>query len=111
MSRKLTFAVLSLAAAAAALPASANVGKDQFAATLGVNPDLYTMSELIRLDDALGENDLTTARAILDGDIRPNGSDVPVVNAATVQLAASLGVDPADHTPAELARMHTDRFD
>ena len=110
MSRKLTFAVLSLAAAAAALPASANIGKDQFAATLGVDGDLYTMGELIRLDQALEENDLTTARAILDGDLRQGLGDVPEVTAATVQLAASLGVDPADHSPAELARMHTDRF-
>ncbi|PRY92809.1 hypothetical protein BCF33_1663 [Hasllibacter halocynthiae] len=108
MLRNTTLAILALAVSAAALPAAANVGKDQFAATLGVDPDAYTTGELIRLDDALSENDLTTARAILNGDLRDTGPGG--TTPAMRQMAASLGVNVEDYSAAELARLHTDRF-
>ena len=43
----LTAAIAALVAA----PAIADPGKDQFAGVLGVDGDLYTMSELIRLEN------------------------------------------------------------
>ena len=101
----LPIVALSLMAA----PALADPGKDQYAATLGVQADLYTMSELIRLDEALSDNDLTTVRWIESGGLKSAPPEDPArVTAAEAQLAASLGLDPAQYTSAELAALYAE---
>ena len=103
----LAAAALSILAA----PVLADAGKDQFAAALGVNGDLYTMSELIRLDDAISENDLTTARWIENGGLKSATPEDPArVTASEAQLAAALNVDPAQYTSAELGAMYSQQL-
>lgn len=66
---------LSLAALAVSLPAIAFAqagGKEQLAGEIGVNADNFTVSELIRLDKALDEDDAVEGRNILEA----NDSDV-----------------------------------
>ena len=95
-------------AAVVAVPALADAGKDQFAATLGVDGNLYTMSELIRLDEAISENDQTTIRWIEEGGLKASAPEDPAaVSPSEAQLAASLGLDPAQYTSAELAALYT----
>ena len=61
MTNKTLFAALSLALASTAFTASAN---SQLAASLGVEPGLYTTAELIQLKDARENDDLAQARFI-----------------------------------------------
>ena len=92
-----------------AAPVLADPGKDQYAATLGVNGDLYTMSELIRLDDAISQNDQTTIRWIENGGLKASAPEDPArVTPSEAQLAASLGLDPAQYTSAELAALYAE---
>ena len=87
-----------------AVPAFADPGKDQFAAVLGLDDELCTMSGLIRLDDAISETDQTAIRWSL-----PNGpqagapEDSALLTPPWAQPAASLGLDPARCTAAEPA--------
>ena len=102
----LTAAIAALVAA----PAIADPGKDQFAGVLGVDGDLYTMSELIRLENAISENDQTTVRWILDGGLKASAPEDPArVTPSEAQLAASLGLDPAQYTSAELSALYAQK--
>ena len=102
----LTAAIAALVAA----PAIADPGKDQFAGALGVDGDLYTMSELIRLENAISENDQTTVRWILDGGLKASAPEDPArVTPSEAQLAASLGLDPAQYTSAELSALYAQK--
>jgi hypothetical protein len=96
--------------------ALANSGHEQHAALLRVDPALYTEAELIRLDDAMRENDTVTI-AFLKG--RAEGASV--AQAAFVQassdhqgkdmLAKIAGVNPGDYTLAELTAMTSTQSD
>ncbi|PWJ16219.1 hypothetical protein [Jannaschia seohaensis] len=81
-------------------------GDEQIAASLGVNAGDYTTSQLALLK-TLSEDDSCNV-----GDIEAfaaGGEQVTVGSArAKLQLATSLGVDPSEHTLAELVKM---RFD
>ena len=106
MIRKTFLAAAALAALAT--PSLADAGKDQYAAALGVDSNLYTMSELIRLDDAISENDRTTVEWIVNGGLKANAPEDPArVTPSEAQLAASLGLDPAQYTSAELSALYT----
>ena len=90
-----------------AAPAVANPGKEQFAAILGVDADRYTMSELIRLDNAISENDQTKVRWILSGGMKADSPEAPArVTRSEVQLAGPLGLDPTKYTTAELTKLY-----
>lgn len=85
-------------------------GAAQFAATLGVEPGRYTVSELIRLDRALMDNEDEEADYILSGTNRVEptaGSSNP----GTQQLAAILGLNAADYTLNELSALSVDQTD
>ena len=100
----------AIAASTLAVPALADPGKDQFAGALGVDSELYTMSELIRLDNAISENDQTTVRWILDGGLKASAPEDPArVTPSEAQLAASLGLDPAQYTSAELSALYAQK--
>ncbi|QIE42741.1 hypothetical protein [Meridianimarinicoccus aquatilis] len=125
MKRSITLSALALAIA---LPTFAGAqtapGTAQYAANLGVNAEQFTLSELVALDKALEDNNRTGANFILS----QAGSDVnydqlqagqisdpnaaPLVTRASStsststagksQIAATIGVDPADFTLNEL---------
>ena len=108
----MTRIIFTAAAAFAVLaaPAFADPGKDQYAAILGVDGDLFTMSELIRLDDAISANNQTEVRWILDGGLKASAPEDPAsVTPSEAQLAASLGLDPAQYTTAELTALYAEK--
>lgn len=84
-------------------------GAAQLARQQGVEPGRYTVAELVLLDQYSSDSaDSTYRDAILKGEVNANLDDG--ISAGKAQLAASLGVDPADYTSAELAAMYTDRI-
>lgn len=84
-------------------------GAEQLARLVGVTPGAYSVSEMIRLQAAIGENDARTIAFILGGSNGGNtGNDIGEVTPGKAQLAASLGLDPADYTTAELAAKYLD---
>ena len=99
---------------ALAAPAFAGPGKDQIAAGLGVDPNLYSLSELVRLDQAHADDDRELIDFITGGGLAENRAGVSErVTPAMAQLASALGVDARDYTLAELVRLDAvanDRF-
>lgn len=90
-------------------PAAVSPGAEQLARLVGVAPGAYSVNEMIRLQDAINKGDRETIAFILGGSNGGNtGSDIGVVNPAKAQLAASLGLDPAAHTTADLAARYLD---
>lgn len=79
-----------------------SAGVAQLAAIEGVNASDYSVSQLIRLSDAQRANDL-----VLVAQIKAENNDSPYagVSAGRAQIAANLGVNPADYTLAELVAM------
>lgn len=77
-------------------------GWNQLAATIGVEPGQYTPAELQRLEQALRDNDRQEVDFILSGDNRREANPAEVVTPGEAQLAAAVGVDPAQYTLAEL---------
>lgn len=126
MTFKITAAALALATA---LPTMAFAQTDygQYAASIGVNADNYTLSELVELDKALRDNDREKANIVLSeagseltyeqlqAGMTENGMTMDDIEAPTVaapevdtytggkeQIAAVIGVDPDDFTLTEL---------
>lgn len=99
-----TLAATRADTSAASLGDSAvSAGAAQFALILGVEPGAYSLDDLTRLDRARHDNDAETERAILSGALdRPESA---IVTPGKAQLAASLGVDPAAYTLAELSAL------
>lgn len=81
--------------------ASGNAGIAQIEAQLRVAPGQFSATELSRLTEARRSGDTTTEAAILSGATRAV-SDAASLNAGKVQLAAQLGVNPADYTLSQL---------
>lgn len=88
-----------------------NAGHQQFAAGLGVSASRHTTAQLQQMQQAR-EDDGHSGRIAA-----PDSTTVATFstrNARTtpghVQMAQSLGVDPAQHSTADLARMRTDRW-
>lgn len=88
---------------------STSKGAEQLARTAGVTPGAYSVNELIRLQNAIRESDSQAIAFILGGSNGGNtGNDIGIVTPAKVQLAASLGLDPAAHTTADLVARYLD---
>lgn len=85
-------------------------GAAQLALSAGVEPGRFTQVELIRLIDAQRAEDTETVAYILSGDSRATTDDA-TISAGRAQLAASLGVNAADYTLAELSALYTDKID
>lgn len=88
-----------------------SAGHRQLAASLGVDPTDFSVAELVQLRVAREDGDAIAERAIM-----ANGGDVISTQSGGItggqrQLAASLGVDPADYTVNELAGMYIDAHD
>ncbi|NGQ89589.1 hypothetical protein G5V65_01670 [Rhodobacter sp. HX-7-19] len=80
-------------------------GDAQLAAAAGVEPGEYSASELQRLIRAREDGDTAEIRFILSGDSRRAPNPAEVVTPGEAQLAASIGVDPAQYTLAELVAL------
>lgn len=79
-------------------------GAKQLAAIEGVSANQFSVSQIIRLSDADFDNDLILAQEIS----RENSAIAPVgISAGRAQLAATLGVNAADYTLAELVQLDT----
>ena len=109
-----TVTAAALLAAAFALPALAD---KQRALSLGVAPGAFSATELSLLSQARENNDHQLERRILGRGAAVERRDPALatgVGAGRVdasgrdQLAASLGVEGAGHSRAELARLHFD---
>ena len=89
---------------------------DQLAASVGVEPGRYTLTELVELKAAMDDDDatriafLTRDRRALTStqSIDPAPSQGTGISPGQRQLARSMGVDPAEYSAAELAAMKLD---
>jgi hypothetical protein len=81
-----------------------NAGTRQLATSLGVSADAFTLAELIDLQRAVEDNDQSRIAFILshDGDTGVTVSGRDGVSGGKAQFAASLGVNAADFTLAQL---------
>lgn len=77
----------------------------QLAKIAGVQPGAYSASELQMIIDARKENDRDRVAYVLSGTNRVAPAAAEVVTPGEAQLAASLGVDPAKYTLAELTAL------
>jgi hypothetical protein len=82
-----------------------NAGLDQLAASAGVEPGQFNANELQRLIQAKADGDTTEVRFILSGANRTAPNPAEVVTPGEAQLAAAIGVDPAQYTLAELVAL------
>ncbi|MCR8724030.1 hypothetical protein [Frigidibacter sp. ROC022] len=89
--------------------ATVSPGEAQLALSLGVEPGAYSLADLTRLEQARQDNDAETERAILTGEVHNPVSEA--VTPAKEQLAATVGVNPADYTLAELTAMNAALYD
>jgi hypothetical protein len=81
------------------------LASDQLALSLGVAPGVYTAAQLSQLK-AAQDDDHGTGTYMIDGVAVRGSSKTGEASPGKVQLAASLGVDPARFTLSELAQMH-----
>lgn len=86
-----------------------SAGAVQLALSAGVEPGVYTVAELIQIIDAKRENDEERLNFILSGTNRQGESEG--ISAGKAQLAATLGVNAADYTLAELVALTSDNDD
>ena len=98
MNRILLTTALALTLAGPAL------ASDQLARSLGVEPGVYSTSELIALRSALENDEQAAARAILSRDVTKGAVDSPA------QLAASVGVDDS-YSLADVAALRSAESD
>lgn len=84
---------------------TASVGNDQLAAAAGVEPGRFTTNELHRLITAQDEGDRAEVQFILSGANRVEANPAEVVTPGEAQLAARIGVDPAEYTLSELVAL------
>ena len=104
-----TKSILVAALIAASVPAFANPGTDQLARLVGVEPGVYSLPQLIALQEAMRDNDDQTVKFILNGggDIvgRGAGSAAVSTSEGAAQLAAQVGVEPGQYSVAEMIRL------
>ncbi len=91
--------------------AAVGQGDRQLAASLGVEPGVYSTAELIQLTVAMEENDMPTINRILSGGSETVSTQSSGASQGNQQLAAFLDVNANDYTTAELAEMYIDRVD
>jgi len=84
-------------------------GKAQFAAALGVDAARYSLAELISIEGARRDNEPQTEAFFLSHQNRDVRGGVGEVSHGKAQLAASLGVNAADHSLSELVALDATR--
>lgn len=83
----------------------------QLAAAAGVAPGLYTANELQLLIEAKRDNDQEKINFILSGTNRNGANPSGTVTPGKAQMAASLGLNPADYTLNELAMLYAEKIE
>lgn len=91
--------------------AGAGAGQAQLAPSLGVEPGAHSFAELARLKTAAVENDHQRIALVTEGSSEALSTQSVGTSTGKAQLARSLGVDPGDHSAAQLVRMHIDAHD
>ncbi len=99
-------AIVALTATAGVASAQ-SAGHDQLAAQLGLNGAQFTTAELTSISDARRDGDNAGAAYFLNHDNRATEA-ASTVSAGKAQIAAQLGVNPADYTLAELVTVQSD---
>ena len=95
--------------ASTALPGAPNAGETQLALSLGVTPGSLSADDLVKLGNAIADNDANAIAFILGGSQGGNAdNDIGVVTPAKVQIAGVLNVDPAAYTTLKLVQMVND---
>jgi hypothetical protein len=105
MTKTLAFAVLVGLVGLPVLAKAETPGAAMMAQLLGVEPGAYTIAEMIRLERAILEGDIQKRDFILSHDNRDGSAPASEVTPGEAQMAALLGVDPADHAVNDLTRM------
>jgi hypothetical protein len=77
----------------------------QLANLAGVAPGTYSASELALIIEARKDNDADTAAYVLSGKNRGVAADASAVTPGEAQIAAALGLDPAEYTLSDLSRL------
>lgn len=114
---------LAALALAFALPAAVPAQADQLARSLDMPEGVYTTSELTLMREARQDHEPLIERSVI-ARATPDGERVmpfnwnpgvervePPRTPGAGELAAAMGLDPADHTTAELAAMFIDAHD
>lgn len=82
----------------------------QLAMLVGVAPGAYSASELQMILDAKRDNEPSQAAFVISGVNRKAVDAVGTVTDGKAQIAASLGLNPADYTLAQLAALDAERL-
>lgn len=77
----------------------------QLANLAGVAPGTYSASELALIIEARKDNDAARAAYILSNTNRSTAAEAAAVTPGEAQIAAALGLDPAQYTLSELTRL------
>lgn len=91
-----------------ALPENVTPGRAQIAANLGLDPANYTLAELTIIDSARQARNTELAAFYTSGRNRDIRGGVGEVSEGKAQLAASLGLNPADYSLTQLAQRYLD---
>ena len=91
-----------------ALPDSVTPGRAQIAAKLGLDPSEYTLSELSIIESARKAKNTELAAFYTSGRNRDVRGGIGEASQGKAQLAASLRVNPADYSLAELTNLYLD---
>lgn len=87
----------------AALPAAVTPGRAQIAASLRLNPADYSLAELTVIDSARKAGNTDLAAFYTSGRNREIRGGLGEVSQGKAQLAAALGLNPADYTLTQLS--------
>lgn len=82
----------------------------QLAKLVGVTPGAFSASELQMILNAQRNNDPEQAAYVISGTNRKAGDTVGTVTAGKAQIAAGLGLNPADYTLAQLAALEAAQY-
>lgn len=88
--------------------AASDLGKEQLAMSIGVNPDDYTSEQLTLLKSMIEDDTCTLEEA--KAYVAQGETLTPEAASAKQQLAAALGVDPTAYTLVELTKMYFEEF-
>lgn len=110
-----TVALTVMLMAGSAFAQSASTGEAQLAALAGVEPGIYSASQMTRLIEARRDGDQQTVDFILSqsgGDVtRADTTDSgPAVGPGWDMMARANGVEPGLYTAAELGAMDAERL-
>ncbi len=90
---------------------SVALASDQLARQLGVEPGAYTDAQLALIKTAQEEDDALTLKwAMGQSDVVVSTQSIGGGGRMNVQLARTVGADPAGHSSAELAQMFFDLY-